>query len=143
MVAEVGTTPAIMASAGLNMSALTCVAVLDGSPLDVEAIFNNPPSAATLATMQRVYGTDPAVWAAASAMNNARNGNTARHFFVVLRTTQTAFQTQFAATLRSVGVSVTTVNASSIGHGQVINNIGAATDTVMTAPMLSFLNECR
>ena len=50
--------------------------------------------------------------------------------------------TEFIATLQEAGIEATLIDATSLTHEEVNNQIGAAGDTVMTAPLMSFLTEC-
>ena len=142
MVAETATTPAVLASAGLSIHSVRCVGLLDPSALDVETMLRNPPSPATLQTYQHAYGTNPAVWHSASAITNARNGTLGASFLIAERGNFAAVQLRYAAIVRSHGLAVTVIDANALNHGQVINDIGAPGDHVMTSPVLSFLRSC-
>jgi len=142
MVGELGTNPALLASAGLSMSALRCVIVLDGVALDLEGQIANPTSDTRAPTLIKAYGSHPTVWKNASAINNANDGNNVVRWFVVLRLSLATDQAKFVSALRTHGSTVSTVNASSISHGQVISNIGSPTDSVMTTPIANFLTSC-
>ena len=50
--------------------------------------------------------------------------------------------TEFITTLQEAGIEATFIDATSLTHEEVNNQIGAAGDTVMTAPLMSFLTEC-
>jgi arylformamidase len=142
MVAEVGTTPALQAASG----GMSCVAALDGAAYDLVAAMAQLGAAAR-ATYRAAYGTTPARWATASAVTYARPDHRIAPFLVVLRGGERGvtrpLQQELVDRLRAAGVAVQTVDARSIGHGQVVTNIGRAGDTVMTPPMTSFLQRCR
>lgn len=141
MVAEIGADPQRLASAGLSTSAVRCVASFDGSAYDLAAAM---PTAG--ANYRRAYGTDVSTWHRASAYEHARALRSTMRFLVVLRSGdggagRRAAQLRFATALGTNGTPVTTVDAESLGHGQVLSTIGNASSP-MTAPLATFLRAC-
>lgn len=51
-------------------------------------------------------------------------------------------ETAFLAALTSAGIEAVTIDASSLTHGEVSTQIGAANDRVMTPPLMEFLTNC-
>ena len=141
MVAELATTPSLFTGTGASTSNVDCVALLDASNLDIVGLMATA-STGSAATIRRFYGDDPAGWANASAYANAANGSIVPRFLVVTRGSQSATHQRFAQRVRNQGAVTVTVNADSLGHGQVLNNIGRANDQVMTRPMQAFLKNC-
>jgi arylformamidase len=143
MVALIGSDPAILQHGGLETTSLRCVVVLDAGTLDMNAALAR---GGNISLYTQAFGTKPSEWSAANATEQAARGAVVKRWFVALRPGEKppklAMQQAFVATLRRVGADVTTVDASSIGHAQVINDIGRAGDTLMTEPIARFLAGC-
>ncbi len=142
MVAEVATNPALLGATG----GLRCAGALDGTAYNLASWLATAGSTARQVYVA-AYGPSAAGWVAASAISSVGPGHGIPPFLVVERGGESggklAQQIAFVNALRNAGVPVQVVNASSIGHGQVVSNIGQLGDRVMTAPMASFLASCR
>ncbi len=143
MVALLGTDPTLLAHGGLDTTSLRCVVVLDAAVLDVSALMN---SGGSISLYRQAFGSDATEWKAASATQQAAAGHVVRRWLVALRPGEKPLKLQmqkaFVAALRTAGADVSTVDASSIGHGQVIDDIGRSGDKVMTNPVAQFLSGC-
>jgi acetyl esterase/lipase len=141
MVAEVGTTPTLLGATG----GLSCVGALDGGAYDIPLAMTTL-SPKGLAVYQKPYGISPAGWRAASAITYATAGHGIPRFLVVERMSDTAAtvtqQRRFVSALRAAGVPVAVIDADGLTHSQVITEIGAPGDRVMSAPMAAFLRGC-
>jgi hypothetical protein len=51
-------------------------------------------------------------------------------------------ETTFLSTLAANGIDTTTIDARALTHAEVNANIGQLGDTVMTAPLMTFLTTC-
>ncbi len=141
MVAELATTPSLYANES-DISALSCVLLLDPSVLDLAARVAVDPNRGGAQMIRAAYGTSEAGWRAASALNNADDTNNVAKLLIATRGNHIAENRRFADLLRSNGTAVQEIDASAINHGQVLNDIGRTGDRIMTAPVQSFLNDC-
>lgn len=142
IVAALSTDERYLGAHGLGLDTIDCVGNLDTEGYDVAAKAARNDRGSRL--YRFVFGTDPAVQADASPINHVAPGKHIPRSLVVERgePRRRAIAEQFAAKLRSAGVSVTMLDAASLTHGQVNTNIGAAGDTVMTPAITSFLRTC-
>lgn len=139
IVSNVATDPQWLARQKLKLSALRCQGPLDTEGFDktradpgeqqqwVVALSNHPS-----------YKTDT------SATLLVRRGIGIPRAITVTRgiPNRQAIELAYADTLRGAGVKATVIDARSLTHEQVNTNIGAAGDTVMTKPLVSFLSSC-
>ncbi|MFN8432902.1 MAG: carboxylesterase family protein [Anaerolineales bacterium] len=139
IVSNVAVNPTYLQEYGLELSALTCAAPLDTAGFDKakagdteqeqwqNALGNNPnyitETSATL-LIQPNLGIPP--------MLAVTRGDESRQ----------KIQTEFIAALQTAGIEATLVDATSLTHEEVNNQIGAAGDTVMTEPLIHFLKGC-
>lgn len=139
IVSNVAVNPSYLQAYGLELSALTCAAPLDTAGFDKakagdteqeqwqNALGNNlnyiNETSATL-LIQPNLGIPP--------MLAVTRGNESRQ----------QIQIEFIAALQTAGIKATLVDATSLTHEEVNNQIGAAGDTVMTEPLIHFLKGC-
>lgn len=139
IVSNVAVNPIYLKEYGLELSAITCAAPLDTTGFDKtkagdseqeqweNALGNNPNYVAeTSATLliQPDSGIPP--------MLGVMRGNDRRQ----------QIETEFIAALQAAGSEATLVDATSLSHEEVNNQIGATGDTVMTEPLMIFLYRC-
>jgi acetyl esterase/lipase len=139
IVSNVAINPVYLSEYGLELSALTCAAPLDTAGFDKakagdsaqkqwqNALGNNPNYLAeTSATLliQPNIGTPP--------MLGVTRGNERRQ----------QIETEFIAALQAAGIEAVMVDATSLTHEEVNRQIGAPGDTVMTEPLMEFLQGC-
>jgi arylformamidase len=127
--------------AGRSLHDVDCTASLDttydiptqvAAGGDSEAMFRN------------AFGNDPAVWAAASPMRNVAAGKGIPDFLVVTRgqSARVAQSEEFASRLRAASVPAGVVRATGLTHAEVNSSVGAAGDTVVTPPLMTFFRGC-
>ena len=139
IVSNVAVNPIYLKEYGLEFSAITCAAPLDTAGFDkakagdteqeqwVNALGNNPNYIAeTSATLliQPNIGISPIL--------GVTRGNESRQ----------QIETEFIVALQAAGIEATLVDATSLSHEEVNNQIGAADDNVMTEPIIHFLKGC-
>jgi acetyl esterase/lipase len=139
IVANVATDPQFLAAHDLALDDLACVAPLDTEGFDVTR-------QGQLGTQLYLdaFGTDPDVWADASAINDVTRGaGIPPHLLVRRGTLPRQRQLEaYANALIAAGIPVTIVDARGLSHNQVNSQIGAPGDTVMTPAVTAFLAEC-
>lgn len=139
IVSNVAINPIYLQEYGLELSALTCAAPLDTAGFDkakagdgeqeqwANALGNNPnymtETSATLLIKPNI-GIPP--------MLGVKRGNESRQ----------QIESEFIAALQAAGIEATLVDATSLSHEEVNDQIGAAGDTVMTEPLMKFLRGC-
>ena len=139
IVANVATDPQFLGAHDLSLDDLACVAPLDTEGFDVTR-------QGQLGTQLYLdaFGTDPQVWAQASAINHVARGTGIPPHLLVRRGTlprQRELEA-YANALTAAGVPVTIVDARGLSHNEVNSQIGAPGDTVMTPAVTSFLADC-
>jgi acetyl esterase/lipase len=141
IVASIATDERYLEAHGLGLSDLRCAGALDTEGFDVASRATRGLGAALY---RAAFGDDPATWSDASPLLHVASGKGIPSFLVVERGTATrrAAQQRFADALRAAGVAVTVLDAGTLTHGQVNSRIGAAGDTVMTPPLVTFLSGC-
>jgi acetyl esterase/lipase len=139
IVANVATDPQFLGAHDLALDDLACVAPIDTEGFDV----SRQGQFGTQIYLD-AFGTDPEVWAEASAVNHiARGAGIPRHLLVRRGTLPRQRQLEgYANTLTAAGVPVTIVDARGLSHAQVNNQIGAPGETVMTPAITTFVAEC-
>jgi arylformamidase len=90
------------------------------------------------------FGTNPAIWAEASPINQLVQGTNYPRFFIAKRgsTQRIAYSDAFIEVLQSAGVSVTQVLGNQYSHGGINKAIGAPNETIITEPLKLFLQDC-
>ena len=139
IVANVATDPELLGAHGLDLDAIDCVAPLDTEGFDVTR-------QGQLGTQLYLdaFGTEPQVWADASAITHIASGAGIPPHLLVRRGTlpRQRVMEAYANALTAAGVPVTIVDARGLSHNQVNTQIGAPGDAVMTPAVTSFLTEC-
>ncbi|MEZ4399315.1 MAG: alpha/beta hydrolase [Kofleriaceae bacterium] len=143
LVALLGTDPAWLGAHGLPLATLAGVGSFDTEAYDIPTTMQTA-SAMQALILRNAFGDDPAVWAMASPLNHVVAGQGIPPFLVVERGEPGRRQTEaaFAQRLRDVGGASTVIDAGGLTHEEVNASIGAAGDTVMTAPVMAFLAAC-
>jgi arylformamidase len=119
-------------------------------PLDIEALDIPTHMASTFGdarsreVYENAFGTDPAVWAAASPITWLTSERAVPAFFLVLRGTpwRRALVQGFADRLTAVGGHATVVDAGQYDHEGVNRAIGRADDPAITPALAPFLDAC-
>ncbi|MEX2100251.1 MAG: alpha/beta hydrolase [Acidimicrobiia bacterium] len=139
IVASIATDERYLGEHGLPLSTLTCAAPLDTEGFDVARAAGSGNTVYVSA-----FGPDPGKWIEASPILHVASGKDIPPMLLVERGTPGRMRAlqQFADTLRNAGVPVTVIAGGALTHAQVNSNIGAVGDTVMTAPMTTFLDSC-
>jgi len=139
LVADVATDPRRLGAHGLAPADLACVAPLDTEGFDVSRMAGagNP-------LYLDAFGTDPAVWSAASPITHVVPGAGIPAHLVVARGTAPRRRQldRYVGALRAAGVPVTVVDGTGLTHGDVNQRIGARGDDVMTPALTGFLATC-
>jgi acetyl esterase/lipase len=128
---------------GLGIDAIRCAGSIDAEGYDVTVGATHPDPNVNL-TYLNAFGPDPANWAPASPMTHIAAGKGIPSYFVAARGTDMRLDlhAEFVAALRTAGVPVTVVDARTLDHGEVSDDIGAPGDTVMTPAVMDFLGQC-
>ena len=141
IVANVTTNPAWLGERGLGRRAVRCAGPLDTAGFDKTRA---PVGSDQHAQWQTALGNDPNFVRDTSATLLARAGTGIPPTITVVRGTllRRSVEAGYAARLVALGVPATTIDASTLTHGQVNTRIGAPGDTVMTPPLMRFLTAC-
>ena len=139
IVANLATDPELLGAHDLDLDDVACVA-----PIDTEGFDVSGPAGFGIQLYLDAFGTDPEVWADASALHHVTGGAGIPLHLLVRRGTA-ARQRQldaYANALRASGIPVRIVDARGLSHADVNKLIGAPGDTVMTPAVTRFLSEC-
>jgi len=139
IVSQLATNERFLAEYGLGLDVLRCAGMLDTEAYDVRA-----QCEAGTAIYLNAFGTDPAVWDEASALNHIEAGKGIPPCFVVTRGTaaREALSARFVAALEGAAIPATLVNADPLTHEEVNAAVGAAGDTIVTPPLMTFFHDC-
>jgi acetyl esterase/lipase len=139
IVANLITEPRYLDDVGLAPSNLVCA-----GPLDTEGFDKVAAGEVEQPQWQRALGNLPDYRTATSATHLARADAGIPPVIGVVRgnAARRAIETAFLARLDELGVPTTTIDARTLTHGQVNTRIGARGDTVMTPPLVEFLDGC-
>jgi acetyl esterase/lipase len=142
LVALLATDGRFLARHDLGRDALACVAPLDTEGFDVTAAANAPGRQGRI--YQGAFGTDPAVWRRASALEHVAPDEDIPPVLLVARGTpdRRAAVQAFADALRAAEVPVTIVEAGGYSHRQVNTQIGVDGEQVITPALTTFLRGC-
>ncbi len=138
IVSNVAVNPQWLKERGLKLSALRC-----SGPLDTEG-FDKTAGGDEKAQWQNALGNNVNYLRDTSATLLVKPRIGIAPTITVVRGTPQRQKTEqrFADTLRAAGVHTTVINAVGLSHADVNKRIGAAGDTVMTPPLISFLKGC-
>lgn len=142
IVAAIATDPRYLGAHDLGLDAIDCVAPLDTEAFDISRVMQGGPR--LVGTYTTVFGTEPDVWAEASPTTHVSVDSEIPPFLLARRggPDRRSMVDDFADTLEDASVDVTVVDADGLAHEDVNVLIGAAGDSVMTPPLMEFLDEC-
>lgn len=141
LVSIVATDASLLGAHGLAPEALAGVVSLDTEGYDVAASMANGPASGIY---ENAFGEDPALWAAASPVSHVAAGWGIPPFLIVTRGSafRTGLSRDFADTLEAAGIPATVVDAGRYSHADVNRKLGAPGETVVTPPVMAFLEAC-
>jgi acetyl esterase/lipase len=144
IVAAITTDGQFLGKSGLSLDAITCAGSMDGEGYDVTAgaTTAEPPEWRLVYT--DAFGTDPAVWAAASPINHVAAGKGIPRYFVAARGSdwRSAQHKAFIDALQHAGVPTTVLDATELEHADLTTLVGAPGDTKVTPALMDFLGGC-
>ena len=143
LVALVATDADYLAAHSQLLASVLCVGSFDTEAYDIPAALETA-STQQQAILENAFGTDPTVHIDASPVTHAAAGSGIPPFLIAVRggPERRAIQTGFRDALVGAGISATTIDAGGLSHAEVNDAIGAPGDTVMTPPILTFLEGC-
>lgn len=143
IVSNVATNPTYLGRQGLDLSALRCAGPLDTEGFDKVAAGADDPDG-ELEQWRSALGNNPDYLTETSATRLVAPGIGVPPMIGVVRGAprRQQIETAFLAALRSAGVEATAIDARALTHNEVNTNLGAPGDTVMTAPVVAFLEQC-
>ena len=143
LVALVTTDASFLEDEQESLASVSCVGSFDTEAYDI------PAALATASDKQKqnldnAFGTDPETQANASPITHVAAGKSIPPFLIATRGTaeRKAIQESFRKALSEAGVGATMIDATALSHSEVNDHIGAAGDSVMTPPILNFLDAC-
>lgn len=138
IVAAVTTDERYLAAHGLALSAVDCAVSLDTEGYDVAA------RADDVAIYEAMFGDDPALWPQMSPIIHVAAGKDIPDYLIVTRGRPARIEVaqRFADALRAAQVPTTVVVATGLSHADVNDAVGHAGDTVVTPPLVDFLDAC-
>lgn len=141
IVAAVATDESYLEAEGIELGTLGCVAPLDTEGFDVAARIAG--GGRTAALYSSVF-TDPARWTEASPISHVAADKDIPPMLLVERGApqRRAMLADFVVALEAAEVPATVIDGSGLTHSEVNSQIGASGDTVMTPPLMSFLEDC-
>jgi len=132
--------PSYLVANDLDPGWLNCAVLLDTAGYDISIAAQASGSSDIY---QAAFGTDPAVWIAASPIRHVGEGPLPAHVLVVTRgqATRVAEARAFTDALANSGVDATLVNVNPLTHGEVNDQIGVD-GGVMTPLLVQALDRC-
>ena len=93
---------------------------------------------------RNAFGNDPAVWDRVSPSHNVAAGKGIPAFHIVTRglADRVAQSQAFGTKLRTAGVAADVQVVRGLSHEEVNAAVGAAGDTVVTPPLMTFFRGC-
>jgi arylformamidase len=143
LVATVGTNETFLGAHGIGLDGLKCVGSFDTESYDIPRALQGDATQQVL--YENAFGSDPSVWTEASPINHIVSDKGIPPFLIVKRGTldRQQLEMDFGAALGTAGVWNQVIDATSLTHEQVNEHIGMAGDTVMTPPVMAFVqNQC-
>jgi len=139
IVSQLATNERFLAEHSLGLDALRCAALLDTEAYDVRG-----QCEAGTEIYLNAFGSDPAVWDEASALNHVAPDKGICPMLVVTRGTaaREALSARFVDALTAAGIPATLINADPLDHAGVNDAVGAPGDTIVTPPLMAFLRAC-
>jgi len=142
IVANVGTDPRYLASAGLDMKPLRCTASLDVRLYDIPRAAEELPR--IIPELETIFTPDRYNWFLASATKQIKAGPDLRPFFVLRRGDDAGRVGQaddFMAALRAAGGVVSTTTAIEYQHDDVNFTLAEPSDSIVWPALRHFLRE--
>jgi acetyl esterase/lipase len=142
IVANIGTDPRYLESAGLDMSPLRCTASLDVRLYDIPRAAEELPR--IIPELEEIFTTDRYNWELASAAKQIKAGAYLRPFFVLRRgdvAGRVGQADDFMAALRAAGGKVATATALDYQHDDVNFTLGEPSDSIIWPALDRFLRE--
>lgn len=140
LVSIVATDESFLQAHDLPLTVVKGVIPLDTEGYDVAATMTSFPNE----IYRNAFGEDPLVWAAASPINHVVAGKGIPSFLLASRGKEfrRGMCADFAAALTGAGVNAAIADASAYNHMEVNRNFGMPGETIITPPVMAFLNEC-
>lgn len=142
LVALVGADPAPLAAAGVDPAALACVVVVDTEGFVLADLIADGGRGARMFT--DAFGTDPAMWDAASPELLLDDDQPLPRFLFVTRgvATRRARTQAMADAITDAGGAAEVLVAEGLSHSEVNDVIGRADDSVVTPAIDATLAQC-
>lgn len=142
IVASLATDDRLLSAASVALSDVSCAGPLDTEQFDLMAMQRLADGED--GSLTPVYGSDPAVLADISPINNIAAGKGIPPMIVASRGSagRQSIVADFVTTLEAAGVEVVVIDAQNLDHEAVNRSIGAANDQTMTPHLLEFLRGC-
>ncbi len=140
IVANLGTDPRYMASAGLDMAPIRCTASLDVRLYDIPLAAEQVPR--IVPELETIFTTDRYNWTLASATLQVKAGSALRPFFVLRRGDDAGRVGQadsFMAALRAAGGVAVTTTALDYQHDDVNFTLAEPSDSIVWPALRHFL----
>lgn len=143
LTALVSTDRSFLGAHGHPLGVLSGTASLDTEAYDIPATMATA-SGATLTTLLNAFGSDQAVWRAASPTTHVAAGQGIPPFLLLARGMRTERQMvmQLAQKLNQAGAKTTVIDARGLSRSQVEGAIGQPGETVITPALMTFLRGC-
>jgi len=141
LVSLLSTDTSLLAASGLGTDDVRCTASLD-TEYDVAEQMTRGGSPE--AFYRNAFGDDPATWAEGSPRNHTARGDARPEFRIFTRGSarRTTQARAFASALEAGGTPASVVDASPLTHEAVNAAVGAAGDTKVTPPLMTFFRSC-
>ena len=144
IVANLGTDPRYLESAGLDLAPLRCTVSLDVRLYDIPLAAEQLPQ--IVPEIEEIFTADRDNWVLASATRQVKAAALLRPFFVLRRGVDAGRVGQadaFVAALRAAGGTVTTATALDYQHDDVNFTLAEPTDSIIWPALDRFLrNDC-
>lgn len=140
VVALVGTNPKYLGAHNRSLRSLSWVGSFDTEGYDIPQRVVNMGGISKDDLIKEAFGSDPAVWAAASPINNVNGSPLQPPPFLMAKRGDAGRQAivdAFAAKLQGVDVEVTVIAAKNLDHQGVQAAIGQPGDKIMTPPIVA------
>lgn len=146
IVSNVAVVPAHLAAHGLTTAVVDCVGPLDTAGFDKPAALATGTAGAEReeAMWEAALGNDPDWRMSTSATLGIDPARRVPPMLVTVRgaPARRAIAEGLATAVRATGAEAVVVEARGLTHNEVNSRIGAAGDTVMTPPIVGFLDRC-
>lgn len=135
----VATNPRHLGTLEQALDTIDCAVSLDTEAYDVAARV-----AAGSDIYEQAFGTDPEVLADASPLTHVAPDRGIADFLVVVQGSpgRVALSRELTEALTGAGIGAELVVANPLSHGEVNAAVGDPTDTIVTPPLVDFLDRC-